>query len=354
MRGSPSGLPAGYRLDRERPVRNLGPLVLEPILVPKPWGGRRLEALGKRPGDGHPAGTVYGESWEVADLGAHLLSGSQRGRTRVARGAHRGKTLRRLVAELGAALVGSASPTPDGDFPLLVKLLDTAEHLSIQVHPDESYAAGRLEWSPKTESWYVLHAEPGAVIFKDFLPGVGLDEVRAAAGTPDLPGLLRRVGVRRGEFHHLPAGTVHALGAGVTVAEVQTPSDTTFRLYDWTVEYDRPPRPLQIRQGLEALFLDPPSALSLVRTDREGARLLVDTPFYWIREHRGTEQPMILRELPELRVLVVARGRAGVTTDTGSPLQLGTGSTVVVPASSAISTRVSAVGTTTLLEIGLM
>ena len=335
-------------------MSGLGPLLLDPILVPKPWGGRRLEALGKKPASGHPVGAAYGESWEVADLCGGTLSGSEVGRTPVTHGVHRGKTLRRLIAELGPALLGSATPTPEGDFPLLFKLLDTAEHLSIQVHPDESYAATRHEWLPKTESWYVLDAEPGAAIFKGFRPGVGTDDIRAAAGTPTLADLLERVGVRPGEFHHLPAGTVHALGAGVTVAEVQTPSDTTFRLYDWTDEYDRPPRRLQIVEALKALSLDPPAALSRGPMDGEGVRLLVDTPYYWLCEHRGTEQPMILRKVPELRILAVAVGSVGVWTGNASPLELGTGSTVVVPAAIANSTVVLASGTTTLLEIGLL
>ncbi len=331
-----------------------GLLRFDPVLVPKPWGGRRLVRLGKKPPAGRPPATRYGESWEIADLPERALSASQQGRTQVATGPHRGKTLNRLIAEYGTALLGASPVTPAGDFPLLFKLLDTSEHLSIQVHPDENYATTQPEWLPKTESWYVLDAEPGAAIFKGFRLGVEMDDVRAAAGTPQLADLLQRLEVRPGDFHHLPAGTIHGLGAGVTVAEVQTPSDTTFRLYDWTEEYDRPPRRLQIGHGLEALSLDLPSAISRIRMDGGGVRRLVDTPFYWMREHRGTDQPMILRELPELRVLVVARGRAGVTTDTGSALQLGTGSTVLVPASSAISTRVSAVGTTTLLEIGLM
>ena len=335
-------------------MSGLGLLRLDPLLVPKPWGGRRLVSLGKTPHTDQPRGTRYGESWEVADLPDGVLPVPRRGRTRVAAGPHRGKTLRKLIADHGTALLGSAQPTPAGDFPLLFKLLDTAEHLSIQVHPDQTQAATKPEWLPKTESWYVLDAEPGAAIFKGFRLGVEMDDVRAAAGTPRLADLLERLEVRSGDFHHLPAGTIHALGAGVTVAEVQTPSDTTFRLYDWTEEYDRPPRRLQISHGLEALSLDLPSAISHIRMDGGGVRRLVDTPLYWMREHRGTDQPMILRELVELRILVVARGRAGVTTDTGSPLQLGTGSTVVVPASSAISTHVSAVGPTTLLEIGLM
>ena len=331
-----------------------GPLTLDPIVVPKPWGGKRLRDLGKVPVPHPTPGIRYGESWEVADLPNNVLSASLRGRTPVAHGPHRGKTLRDLIAELGPALLGSASPTPAGDFPLLVKLLDTAEHLSIQVHPGKHYASRRSDWLPKTESWYVLDTEPGAVIFKGFRPGVDMETVRAAAGTPALVGLLRRVSVRRGEFHHLPSGTVHALGAGVTVAEVQTPSDTTFRLYDWTEEYDRPPRRLQVPAALESLSLDPPGASCHPPMETEGDRLLVNSPHYWIREHRVTGRPIALRDTPELRILAVARGHVEVRAGFESCVDLGPGSTVSIPAMIVRRTRVTASDAATLLEIGLI
>jgi len=352
MRGPGVDPPPSSRKAWRRDVTDLGLLSLDPILVAKPWGGGSLVSLGKQPPANHVAGTRYGESWEVADLPRGALAAAERGRTRVAAGPHRGKTLRRLVAERGAELLGSASPTPDGDFPLLFKLLDTAEHLSIQVHPDETWAALNPGWLPKTESWYVLDAEPGAAIFKGFRHGVDMEAVRAAAGTPALAGLLRRVPVRRGDFHHLPAGTVHALGAGVTVAEVQTPSDTTFRLYDWTEEYDRPHRPLQIGRALDALSLDSPDR-SRGDMDGEGVRTLVNDPHFWIREHRATEGTMVLLDLPELRILAVVHGRAEVTAGGGTGLWLGSGSTVVVPAVLGTSTPVRSSGAATLLEIGL-
>ena len=335
-----------------RTVTGPGLLRFDPILVPKPWGGTRLVGLGKSPPADRVPGTLYGESWEVADLPQGALSAADRGRTKVAAGPHRGKTLRRLIAEQGAELLGSALPTPAGGFPLLFKLLDTSQHLSIQVHPDETRTALNPRWLPKTESWYVLDAQPGAAVLKGFRPGVDMETVRAAAGTPALAGLLRRVPVRRGDFHHLPAGTVHALGAGVTVAEVQTPSDTTFRLYDWAEEYDRPPRGLQIDRGLAALSLDAPD-LSRGGMDGDGVRLLVDTADYWVREHRGTNRPLVLQVLPEMRILAVAHGRARVRAENGSSLEVGAGGTVVVPAVVAVSTCVTANGTTALLEVGI-
>ena len=336
-------------------MRGTGPLAFEPILVPKPWGGHRLEGLGKPLPDDQPAGTTYGESWEVADLPGEALSASGTGRTLVAGGPHRGKSLRQLVAEMGSELLGSASPTPAGDFPLLVKLLDTAEHLSIQVHPDEEYVARRHGWSPKTESWYVIDARPGAAIFKGFRPGVTMEAAWAAAGTSDLAELLHRIPVGRGDFHHLPAGTVHALGAGVTVAEVQTPSDTTLRLYDWTEEYQRSGRPLHVEDGLWALVAEDRPALSLPPMDSDGSRRLVSTPHYWIREHRlaAGDSPALARE-PELRILMVTRGCAEVDAGDGKMLQLGSGSTVLVPAALGASAGVTATAATTVLETGLV
>ncbi|MDE0437371.1 MAG: class I mannose-6-phosphate isomerase [bacterium] len=346
-------MPGAVRPGGGRTVTGPGLLQFDPILVPKPWGGTRLASLDKQPAPRQVPGTRYGESWEVADLPRGALSAAERGRTRVAAGPQRGKTLRRLIAEQGAGLLGSASPTPAGDFPLLFKLLDTAEHLSIQVHPDETWTARNPRWLPKTESWYVLDAEPGAAIFKGFRSGVGIGDVRAAAGTPALAGLLRRIPVRRGEFHHLPSGTVHALGAGVTVAEVQTPSDTTFRLYDWTDEYDRPPRPLQIRRALDTLRSVSPAGLSRGPMSDDGSRMLVETPNYWLREHRETDRPIVLQSAPELRILAVAQGRAHVTADDGSSVELEAGGVVVASAEVATSTRVSARGISTLVEVGL-
>ena len=336
-------------------MKGSGLLVLEPILVPKPWGGRRLEGLGK-PLPGHlPAGTTYGESWEVADLPDEALSASATGRTLVASGPHRGKSLRRLIAESGPELLGSVSPTPAGDFPLLLKLLDTAEHLSIQVHPDEEYAGRRREWFSKTESWYVLDADPGAAIFMGFRSGVTFEEVGAAAGTPAMAGLLRRVPVKRGDFHHLPAGTVHALGAGVTVAEVQTPSDTTFRLYDWTEEYRRPERPLHVEDALGALVTGHRPVPSTPVADSAGSRILVSTPHYWIREHRlaAGDRAALVRE-PELRILMVAGGSVSVGNGKAPLTGVPAGGTTLIPAGSALSAVVTPEEGTTLLEIGLV
>jgi mannose-6-phosphate isomerase len=227
----------------------VAPLRLTPLLVPKPWGGRRLTRFGRE----LPAEGPIGESWDVADLDAAATS-VQDPCTRVADGPATGRTLTDLLAADAAGLMGSERRVA-GRFPLLVKTLDAPEHRAVQVHPPAAYTARDPAARLKTETWVVLDAEPGAELFIGVRRGVTFAEVGGAAGGPDLPELLRCVPARPGEVHHLPAGLIHALGAGVTVAEVQTPSDTTFRLYDWTERYQRPERNLHLEEALRAVEL---------------------------------------------------------------------------------------------------
>ena len=204
---------------------NLYPLKFKPIYKQKIWGGRNLERLfGRR----LPAGSKIGESWELADL--------EQGAGIVANGPEAGKTLTELLRQWGGGLLGGAGARPDGRFPLLLKLLDANDILSLQVHPDaEQVAAIGAGAAIKTECWYILESR-GGFIYKGVQPGVGREQFAEAIEADDVEAikrLVRRIDVAAGDFHYLPAGTVHALGAGVVVAEVQTPSDTTYRVTDW-------------------------------------------------------------------------------------------------------------------------
>jgi mannose-6-phosphate isomerase len=323
---------------------SLSPFRLDPVLVGKPWGGRRLAEFGKD----LPATGTIGESWEVADLSDAPGSAVADPRSRVSGGPLAGATLCDLIDRYGAALLGSAAPTAEGGFPLLVKFLDAREHLSVQVHPHDAYVTRHPEARLKTESWYVIDAAPGAQLFLDIADGVSLEQFRAALGTPAVVGMLRRVPATAGDFHHLPAGLLHALGAGVLVAEVQTPSDTTFRVYDWTDEYGRPERDLHLAEAAETLVASPDGAVSSGRMHGPGVRPLVVTEHYWMREHVSGGGPVALLAQPEARVLMVTRGRLAVD---GMPAAAGT--TIVVPAAAALTTAVSAEDGAGMLEVGL-
>ncbi len=197
------------------------PVVFAPLLQPKPWGGSRLATLLGKTLPPEP----IGESWELVSL-PHAES-------RVARGPLVGCTLTDLTARWRTRLLGHA-PLADGRFPLLIKFLDATANLSIQVHPRPAPDDPR-GWQPgvKHEAWYVIHAEPDARVYIGLRPGVTPDQVAAAVGTAELVGLLRAWPARSGDCFYIPSGTLHALGAGLVVAEPQTPSDVTFRAYDW-------------------------------------------------------------------------------------------------------------------------
>ncbi len=236
----------------------LYPLLFSPIYKEKVWGGRTLERLGRTlPGD---ASTRIGESWELVDLGATSASGGGGSpeRSVVVNGPLAGRTLHQLMDEYGAGLIGDLPPSEFGEFPLLVKFLDARENLSVQVHPSPAYADANDDAYLKSEAWYVLDCEPGSVIYKGLQPGVTAEQFRAALETNTdeaVVPLLITVPAKPGDCHYLPSGTCHALGAGVLVAEVQTPSDTTFRVYDW----GRVGRELHIEEAMQCIDFGPPA-----------------------------------------------------------------------------------------------
>lgn len=220
----------------------LYPLPLTPTLHVKVWGGRRLEsALGKR----LPTPEPYGESWELHDTAV------------VAGGPLAGRTLGELLAERGAALVGPGHNPADG-LPLLAKLIDASEWLSVQVHPDDAQARA-LEGQPrgKTEAWYILAAEPGARLVIGVQLGTSREQLAQAIREGTLEHLLVYADVAAGDALFIPAGTVHAIGSGILLYEIQQSSDTTYRLYDWgRLDLDGRPRALHIEKGVQVANLD--------------------------------------------------------------------------------------------------
>lgn len=231
------------------------PLTFAPIYKEKVWGGRSLEQLGRRlPGD---ATTPVGESWELADLEQTATTGGGDARSVIANGPLQGQTLQAAIDTWGDRLMGRLSVNAAGAFPLLVKFLDASENLSVQVHPSPEYAAAHDDAHLKSEAWYIVDAKPGACLYKGIREGVTPAAFRAAIESNDatsVEAMMIRVPARRGDCHYLPSGTCHALGAGILVAEVQTASDTTFRVFDW----GRTDRQLHVEQAMACIDFHPP------------------------------------------------------------------------------------------------
>jgi len=212
--------------------------------VERIWGGRKLaSALGKD----LPEGAAIGEDWLISD---HSSAQSV-----VAEGPHAGMTLRALIERDARAILGShAQLTVHGRFPLLLKLLDANDVLSVQVHPDDAAAAELGEPDVgKTEMWHVLQAEPGSALYCGLRSGVDAGRLRDAIETNTLEELLVQFPVDPETSVFVPAGTVHAIGAGIVLAEIQQNSDLTYRLYDWgRVQADGTPRALHVDKSLVA------------------------------------------------------------------------------------------------------
>ena len=239
---------------------SLYPLRFVPRFVEKIWGGRKLQTL---LGKALPQNAPVGESWELYDFPPGLVeAGSSWTSSVVAEGPLAGRSLHELLERFGPDLHGDVPliTTEAGpQFPLLVKYLDAREDLSLQVHPDAAYAAAHPGAHLKTEAWYILQNEPGARIYKGVRTGVTRDRFAAALADDSVMDLVEAVEVKPGECHFLPSGTLHALGAGILVAEVQTPSDTTFRVFDFNrVEpATGRPRRLHVREALECIRFEP-------------------------------------------------------------------------------------------------
>ena len=221
------------------------PLLFEPVLKDYVWGGRSLETtLGRS----LPPG-VTAESWEVA---AHANGSSV-----VTNGHYAGLTLIALHEILGFDLIGSNSMWAQnlGKFPLLVKLLDARDRLSVQVHPYDSYALLHEHGEVgKTEIWVVLRAEPGGSIILGVKKGTVPDEFRMAALDGKLDRFLHRIFVKQGDFVCVPSGSLHAIIGGLVIAEIQQSSDVTYRVYDWGRQ--SADRPLHLDQAMRVINFD--------------------------------------------------------------------------------------------------
>ena len=199
----------------------LYPLTFHPLFKTRPWGGRMLESLYGKP---LPRDVRIGESWEISDRPDD--------ESIIANGPLAGTSLRRVMEQHGHAILGGAKAAAGSRFPLLCKILDARDRLSLQVHPP-GHLAAELGGEPKTEMWHIADAAPGAELFVGLRPGVTREvfETKIAAG--EVADCFHRIPVKRGDTMFLPSGRVHAIGAGLVIFEIQQNSDTTYRVFDW-------------------------------------------------------------------------------------------------------------------------
>jgi mannose-6-phosphate isomerase len=299
------------------------PLIFEPLLKRIRWGGRRLGDCLQKPIGNE---TDYAESWEIAD--------QPDGRSVVATGRFAGHTLQQLIEAYPAELLGRQQLLKQ--FPLLIKFLDANDWLSLQVHPDDEQA---VRYNPdergKTEAWVILEAEPDSQICAGLKAGVTRDEFQQRLQNGTIEACLHMLPARVGEVVFVPARTVHALGPGILLAEIQQQSNLTFRVHDWgRVGADGQPRQIHVEQALACTDFDrgPVNPVEPQLQQENGHRVekLVCCDHFVIRRHTGRTNFTIDTD-NRFRILMNLQGSAAVQTD-GGEITLQHGQTALVPA----------------------
>jgi len=309
----------------------MGPLEFQPIIKSIRWGGTRLGSELNKPLDGL---TDAAESWEIADQAD--------GCSVVSRGPWAGRALSSLRDTHADAIFGDhPSSNP---FPLLIKFLDAHDRLSLQVHPNDQQAlAYGADQRGKTEAWIIIAAEPDSQIYAGLKDGVDRPSLADAMAAGRVESCLHSYRVAAGQAVFIPAGTVHAIGEGILLAEVQQQSNLTFRLHDWgRLGVDGQPRELHVQQALNCIDFDRGPVDCVVpenlladqvaheERDAELAQRLVRCPYFVIDRH-SARQPRSISTEGRFRILIMTAGQ-GTLTAQGTDIRLQAGKTLLLPA----------------------
>src|SRR6266567_2595855 len=321
----------------------LYPLTFHPLFKERVWGGRKLAEIYHKP---LPPGVPIGESWEISDRPGDVSV--------IANGPLAGQDLHWLVERHAPELLG-ATQHAHGRFPLLIKILDAQETLSLQVHPPPAKAA-ELGGESKTEMWYIADAAPGAEIFVGLKRGVTRADFERKIRAGTVADCLHRLSVRPGDAMFLPSGRVHAIGAGLVIFEIQQNSDTTYRVFDWNrVGLDGKPRALHLDQSLASIdFNDFEPALirgEPAETGPATAQTLVSNPLFKVEVCRLQSGQSMLFSSSNPRIIGLLEGRV-VATDGVNSVELGKGQFCLVPAGLRTELRAELASTFLLIETG--
>ncbi len=325
----------------------LTPLKFAPIFKDKLWGGQKIRTVLNKDFGGPSHGDLpnCGESWELSGVPGNVSV--------VAEGPLAGRDLVSLIGEFKGELVGPPVYERFGtDFPLLIKFLDAADDLSIQVHPNDELAKQRHNSFGKTEMWYILQADEGATLNSGFKREISRDEYVQAVENGTLMDLLNIEPVAAGDVFFLPAGRVHYIGKGILLAEIQQTSDITYRIYDFDRTDDRgQKRELHTEQALDAIdFTVYPEYKTRYEKGTDEVNTLVDCPYFTTNRLHLTEP--LSRDyfgLDSFVIYMILDGTGTLTTEAGdTPLTKGT--TVLLPNALKKVTLVPE-GEMTLLEV---
>jgi len=295
---------------------NFYPLKFRPIYKQRIWGGQKLKQFF---GKNIAVDEKIGESWELADL--------PNDKSIIANGSLAGRNIEEVIKEYPEQITGNENfQLP---FPLLIKILDAEDILSVQVHPDGDTCKKMQTGDPKTECWYVISAAENAVIYKGVKKGVTKENFAKAIKDGSVDKMLTEVVVKAGECHFLPAGTAHAIGAGLLIAEIQTPSDTTYRVFDWNrVDSKGKSRELHIEQAMESIRFDVTADdLPVTTTGR-----LVDSDYFKIDKVTQRKNDEAAISAGEMKTMMILSGCGRFSRANGEMTEFTAGDCLLIPA----------------------
>jgi mannose-6-phosphate isomerase len=295
---------------------NLYPLKFEPIYKKRIWGGQKLREIFNKD---IPPFEKIGESWELADLPDD--------KSVVANGELTGQTLDSVIKKYPKEITGDENFS--GPFPLLIKFLDAEDVLSVQVHPDWRTCRRMGKGTPKTECWYIVSAAPGAVIYKGLKKGVTKRDFSIAIRKGSVAELLAKVPVEAGQCHFLPAGNAHSIGPGLLIAEIQTPSDTTYRVFDWNrLDETGQARQLHIKEALESInFNAADIPLPITTVGR-----LVDCEYFKIDKGHQAKSCEMLLSPGRMKTLIILTSSGTILGADGNYVEFKAGDCILAPA----------------------
>ena len=307
----------------------LYPIKFKPRIKERIWGG---QAILKKKGSAASRlakDKLYGESWDLSSVKGDVSV--------VANGMLKGNNLNEIIEVYMGELIGEENFERYGEeFPLLIKYLDCNDKLSVQVHPDDELAMERHDSFGKTEAWYVVDCKPGAAIYLGFKDlNITREEYIAAVSESRLEPLLNRVEVHPGDVFFIPAGTVHALGAGIEVVEVQQTSDVTYRIYDWDrVDAQGKGRELHTALAVDAIDFEADAELLHRRYDLTsgGEAKVIESPYFTMVMHDVAGEKELDRGMLDSFVIYIAiKGDMQIEAD-GVAETLKEGEVVLIPA----------------------
>jgi mannose-6-phosphate isomerase len=319
----------------------LYPFIFQSIFKERIWGGRELERLFAKK---IPAGKPIGEAWEISDRPGDASV--------IDNGPLAGKDLRWLMQNHAAEILGDAKPAADGRFPLLCKILDAREKLSLQVHPP-AHKAAELKGEPKTEMWFIADAAPTASLYVGLKNGVTRADFEKKIAAGSVADCFHKIPVRAGDTMFLPSGRVHAIGDGLVIFEIQQNSDTTYRVFDWNrVGLDGQPRELHLAQSLASIdFADfePRLVETKFAGDQIKTRSLVNDPLFNVETWKMNSGASGLLKPKKLQIIAATSGAVEINRG-ATAVNLSAGDFCLIPASLE-RTEIVAKSDATLLRV---